>query len=76
MFLKAIDYDTVKHITYVINQGPADLFRIDPTTGAIYTIRGLDFEKEQQHVLLIGTLENLSNEVGSTTKVIVNVKVR
>lgn len=71
----AEDPDTVKKITYVIHQGPTDLFRIEENTGVVYTTRGLDYEKENQHTLIIGTLENMSNDLGSTTKVIVNVEV-
>ncbi|XP_044262144.1 cadherin-99C [Tribolium madens] len=74
--VKAEDLDTVKKITYVIHQGPTDLFRIDENSGAVYTIRGLDYEKDSQHVLTIGTLENMSNREGSTTKVIINVDDR
>lgn len=51
------------------------MFRIDENTGSIFTTRGLDYEKESQHVLIIGTLENMSSKEGSTTKVIVNVEV-
>lgn len=69
----AYDPDTVKKITYVIHQGPTDLFRIDEATGAIYTTRGLDYEKEDTHTLIIGTLENMSNKNDSTTKVTVHV---
>ncbi|KAJ8954941.1 hypothetical protein NQ318_000371 [Aromia moschata] len=76
MEVKAEDPDTIKKITYVIHEGPTDLFRIDENTGAIYTTRGLDYEKENQHVLVIGTLENMSSGKGSTTKVIVNVEDR
>nr|CAI5831259.1 unnamed protein product [Callosobruchus analis] len=74
--VKAYDPDTVKKITYVIHQGPTDLFRIDENTGSVFTTRGLDYEKDHQHVLVIGTLENMSNNNGSTTKVIVNVEDR
>ncbi|KAH1012859.1 hypothetical protein HUJ05_011939 [Dendroctonus ponderosae] len=74
--VEAYDPDTVQKITYVIHQGPTDLFRIDEKTGAIYTTRGLDYEKDQEHVLVIGTLENMSNEKNSTTKVIVEVEDR
>lgn len=52
------------------------MFRIEEHTGAVYTTRGLDYEKENQHILLIGTLENMSKNKGNTTKVIVNVEVR
>lgn len=74
-YFQAYDPDTVKKITYVIHQGPTDLFRIDENTGSVFTTRGLDYEKESQHILVIGTLENMSNDNGSTTKVIVNVEV-
>ncbi|KAK9736572.1 Cadherin domain [Popillia japonica] len=72
----AIDPDTVKKITYVIHQGPTDLFRIDENSGAIYTTRGLDYEKDSEHTLIIGTLENMSDTKGSTTKVVVKVEDR
>lgn len=72
----AHDPDTIKKITYVIVRGATDLFRIDESSGAIYTIRGLDYERDTQHTLIIGTLENMSNEKGSTTKVIINVEDR
>ncbi|XP_043289461.1 cadherin-99C isoform X2 [Venturia canescens] len=70
----ADDPDTVKQITYVIKQGDTDLFSIDPKTGVIKTIRGLDYERDNQHILIIGTLENTSNLPGSTTRVIINVQ--
>ena len=63
-------------MTYVMRQGPTDLFSIDPATGVVKTIRGLDFEKEPQHTLIIGTEENTSNLPGATTKIVINVEVR
>ncbi|KAF5307334.1 hypothetical protein FQR65_LT07051 [Abscondita terminalis] len=72
----AEDPDTIRKVTYVIQQGPTDLFRIDESSGSIYTTRGLDYERENEHVLIIGTLENMSNEKDSTTKVIVHVEDR
>lgn len=72
----ADDPDTIKAVTYVLRQGPNELFRIDPRSGAIFTTRGLDFEKDNQHVLIVGTLENPTNEKGSTTRFIVNVEDR
>lgn len=72
---QADDPDTTKQITYVIKQGNTDLFSIDPKTGVIKTIRGLDYERDNQHILIIGTLENNSNLPGSTTRVIINVQV-
>ncbi|XP_066582504.1 cadherin-99C isoform X2 [Prorops nasuta] len=70
----ADDPDTKKQITYIIKQGDTELFNIDPKTGVIKTSRGLDYEKDAQHILIIGTEENTSNLPGSTTKVIVNVQ--
>lgn len=74
--VKAEDPDTVKVVTYTIRQGPIELFAIDPQTGVIKTIRGLDYEKENQHTLLIGTVENQSNDPGAITRVIVQVEDR
>lgn len=65
----------MKVVTYTIRQGPIELFAIDPQTGVIKTIRGLDYEKENQHTLIIGTVENHSNDPGATTRVIVQVEV-
>ncbi|XP_026679553.1 cadherin-99C-like, partial [Diaphorina citri] len=65
-----------KVVTYTIRQGPIELFAIDPQTGVIKTIRGLDYEKENQHTLIIGTVENHSNDPGATTRVIVQVEDR
>lgn len=76
MISQADDPDTVKRVTYVIKQGPSDLFTIDPNTGMVRTLRGLDYEKDSQHTLIIGTLENPNQTPGATTKVIVNVEDR
>lgn len=73
--MKADDPDTTKRITYELRQGDTELFEIDEKTGVIKTIRGLDYEKEKQHTLIVGTLENTSDLPGSTTRIIVNVEV-
>lgn len=65
----------MKRITYVIKQGPSDLFSVNPGTGVVKTIRGLDYEKEMKHILIIGTLENDSDKPGANTTVIVHVEV-
>ncbi|XP_015184942.1 PREDICTED: protocadherin-15 [Polistes dominula] len=70
----ADDPDTKKQITYTIKQGDTELFSIDPKSGVIQTIRGLDYERENQHILIIGTVENTSDLPGSTTRVVVNVQ--
>lgn len=72
---QAEDPDTKKSITYVIKQGPLDLFKIDPKTGEIKTARGLDYETENQYALVVGTEENPNLRPGATTKVIVMVEV-
>lgn len=59
----------------MIKQGDTELFSVDPKTGVIKTIRGLDYERETQHILIIGTMENTSDLPGSTTRVVVNVQV-
>lgn len=43
--------------------------------GTIRTLQGLDYERDIQHVLVIGTKENMSNKPGATTKVIIYVQV-
>lgn len=73
---KADDPDTNQKITYIIKQGPTELFSIDQKTGIIRTLRGLDYERESQYILVIGTLENPGNKPGDTTRVIVNVEVK
>ncbi|KAL6263958.1 hypothetical protein P5V15_004039 [Pogonomyrmex californicus] len=70
----ADDPDTKKQITYMIKQGDTELFAIDPKTGVIKTIRGLNYESQSQHVLIIGTEENTSDLPGSTTRVVINVQ--
>ncbi|XP_014256144.1 cadherin-99C isoform X2 [Cimex lectularius] len=71
--VKADDPDTTKQITYTIKQGPNDMFKIDPVSGVIKTIKGIDYELESQYILIVGTLENNTTKPGSTTKVVVNI---
>lgn len=59
----------------MIKQGDTELFSIDPKTGVIKTVRGLDYESQNQHVLIVGTEENTSDLLGSTTRVVINVQV-
>lgn len=74
--VKAYDPDTVKQITYFLKQGPGDLFKVDAKTGQIKTIRGLDYEKEKTHELIIGTLENKGDEPADYIKILVEVEDR
>lgn len=65
----------MKKITYVIKQGPSDSFTIDPQSGVLKCTRGLDYERENEYTIIVGTLENPSDKPGATTKVIVQVEV-
>ena len=40
----------------------------------VKTRRGLDYERETRHVLVVGTVENAGSLAGATTKVLVNVQ--
>ena len=64
--VEAIDPDSSPSITYVIRDGDSSLFSVDPLTGIVKTIRGLDFEKRSQYTLIIGTMENDSNDPRAT----------
>lgn len=74
--VKAHDPDTIKEITYVLKRGPVDLFKVDPVTGQVRTNRGLDYEKEKRHELIIGTAENNGENVGDFVTVVVDVEDR
>jgi hypothetical protein len=52
-----VDLDTDSSITYRLVTGDLDKFSVDPETGAVRTIRGLDYEREMHHELVIGTEE-------------------
>ena len=74
---QAQDKDTQPSITYMIRQGDTDKFQIDSKTGVIRTKRPLDFERQQQYILIIGTQENTDlNDAQGTTAVVVNVQDR
>lgn len=72
----AKDPDTKPEITYVFKNGPSDLFKIDPKTGIIKTVKGLDFEEEQTLEITVGTAENPGRGVGDIIKVRVLVEDR
>uniref|UniRef100_A0A336LX47 CSON004492 protein n=1 Tax=Culicoides sonorensis TaxID=179676 RepID=A0A336LX47_CULSO len=74
--VQAYDPDTVQSITYVMKDGPSDLFKIDSKTGQIKTIRGLDYETSKNHELIIGTKENTGTDAGDVIKVIIEVDDR
>lgn len=74
--VRAFDPDTKPEITYSLKRGPGDLFKIDAKTGLIKTIRGLDYEKDKIHELIVGTLENNGTNPGDYIKVMVEVEDR
>lgn len=47
-----------QQITYVLVSGDTQLFSIEPQSGRITTIRGLDYEQAPRHTIVVGTLEN------------------
>lgn len=63
-------------MTYTIRQGDIDKFTIDPQTGVVRTRKFLDYERQVQYILIVGTVENTDlNDPHSTTTLVVNVLV-
>ncbi|XP_055373712.1 cadherin-99C [Condylostylus longicornis] len=74
--VKAVDPDTVKQVTYVIRKGSTELFKVDAKSGSVKTTQGLDYEKDKQHELIVGTIENDGEGAGDFVRIIVNVDDR
>ncbi|XP_055624574.1 cadherin-99C isoform X2 [Toxorhynchites rutilus septentrionalis] len=74
--VRAFDPDTKPEITYALKRGPGDLFKVDAKTGTVKTIRGLDYEKDKVHELIIGTLENNGTSPGDYIKILIEVEDR
>uniref|UniRef100_A0A182XVF3 Cadherin domain-containing protein n=1 Tax=Anopheles stephensi TaxID=30069 RepID=A0A182XVF3_ANOST len=74
--VRAFDPDTKPEITYTLKRGPGDLFKVDARTGQIKTIRGLDYEKDKMHELIVGTLENNGTNPGDYIRIMVEVEDR
>lgn len=72
----AVDPDTKPEITYVFKNGPSELFKIDPKTGMIRTLKGLDYENEKTVEVIVGTAENQGRGQGDIIKIRVNVEDR
>ncbi|XP_069188061.1 cadherin-99C isoform X1 [Procambarus clarkii] len=70
----ATDPDTKPVITYVMVNGDSKLFSVEPETGRITTVRGLDYEASPRHTIIVGTLENTDGGPQSTCSVLVTVK--
>lgn len=71
--VQAVDPDSQPVITYVMREGDESLFSVDANTGVVKTVRGLDFERRASYTLVIGTLENNSNDPRATCTVQVAV---
>lgn len=74
--VQAFDADTIKQITYTLRSGRTDLFKVEAKSGEVKTISNLDYEDAVRHELIVGTLENDSDEDGATIKIVVNVEDR
>lgn len=74
--VQAYDPDSMPEITYVLRKGDTELFKISPSSGEIRTTKGLDYEKQRQHELIIGTIENDGDEPGDTVRLSVDVEDR
>jgi len=73
----AEDKDTLPQITYRIMQGDVTKFTIDPATGMIRTIQGLDFERAKEHTIIVGTEQgraDIRNGSDATCTVIITVQ--
>ena len=73
----AEDKDTLPQITYRIMQGDVTKFTIDPATGMIRTVQGLDFERAKEHTIIVGTEQgrnDVRNGSDATCKVIITVQ--
>jgi len=73
----AEDKDTLPQITYRIMQGDVTKFSIDPTTGMLRTIQGLDYERAKEHTVIVGTEQgraDINNDTDATCKVIITVQ--
>lgn len=64
----AKDPDSVAQVTYVLRSGDSSLFSVDPQSGLVTTIRGLDYEESRNHLLLIGTQEQSSLDMATAAE--------
>lgn len=70
----ATDPDTRPEITYVLVNGNAQLFSVEPGSGRITTTRGLDYEEASRYTIVVGTLENPEGGTQATCSVLVTVE--
>ncbi|XP_063882361.1 LOW QUALITY PROTEIN: cadherin-99C-like [Scylla paramamosain] len=71
--VNATDPDSVPAITYVMVNGDPKLFSVEPKSGRITTVRGLDYEAAPRHTIVVGTLENTLDNPQATCSVLVTV---
>ena len=77
--VEADDKDTLSQITYRIMEGDITKFTVDPLTGAVKTLQGLDYERAKEHKLVIGTEQSRGlkkNTNDSTCTLVVKVEDR
>ena len=68
--------DSKTSVTYRIRSGDTGKFEIDAESGTVRTKQPLDYERQNQYILTIGTLENTDiNDPQATTTLIINVQV-
>lgn len=75
--VQATDMDSKTSVTYRIRSGDTGKFEIDAESGTVRTKQPLDYERQNQYILTIGTLENTDiNDPQATTTLIINVQDR
>ncbi|XP_068158053.1 cadherin-99C [Drosophila tropicalis] len=75
--VQAFDPDSMPEITYVLRKGDEELFKVLPNSGEVRTTsKGLDYEKQRQHELIVGTIENDGDGPGDTVRLVVQVEDR
>lgn len=74
LFLKAVDPDTVKAITYKFLTGDVSKFTIG-SNGLVSTNANLDYEEKQRYILTVTTNEGENGGLSSTSTITINVVV-
>ena len=73
--LHAVDADEQPQITYTMVEGNSQLFTLNPQNGQVRTApSGLDFERQQTHRLVFGTLENPSADQEARFVLVIHVQ--
>lgn len=66
--VQARDPDSRAQISYLLMSGDSSLFAVDPQTGLVSTLRGLDYEESRFHSLLVGTNESNHLDLAETSR--------